>query len=159
MLSEFSPLSVQDVMRLNGVSKQAAAYRLKRLWDRKILYIASWQRGVGRGAPSPAFAIGGLPDAVRPQPLTQKEMKAKWLLKPESKAIIARQSAKSNARNVERRKKDPAFAEATRKAQREWLRKKHGYQPIDFRRTKFLDEIAMQFGITWRFEKTQRRAA
>ncbi len=159
MVSEAGELSVRSMMEITGASKQACAYRLRNLLDRKVLYIARWERGIGRGAPAPFFAIGCLTDAKRPAPLTNREIKEKWLLKPESRAKIKKLNEKSNARHLERTRTDPEYAEANRKYQREWLRKKFGYSSRDLSAPKKLDELAMQFGITWRFQKTRRKAA
>lgn len=161
LLSEFSPLSHWDVAELTGANPKTAYQRLSNMWDAKILHIPHWQRGKGRGQPTPFYAIGCCEDAPRPTPLTKAERQRNHRSSPHGKAVKKRHEAISNAKTLRRRQTDPVYAEKIRRYQREWANKKFGTGPQVFRSPALLDEVAMQLGITWRFagRKDERKAA
>lgn len=161
LLSEFSPLSHWDVAEITGVNPKMAYQRLWKLWDAKTLHVAHWQRGKGRGAPVPFYAIGSCPDAPKLKPLTKAERQRKHRSTPHGQAVKKRHEAISNAKTLKRRQTDPVYAEKIRRYQREWAQRKFGTGPQVFRSPALLDEIAMQFGITQRFagRKQERKAA
>ena len=161
LLSEFSPLSHWDVAELAWIKPKTAYLRLWQMWDAKILHIAHWQPGKGRGRPTPFYAIGGCEDATRPKPLDKNDLQRAYRSTKHGADVRKRHEAVSNAKTLKRRQTDPVYAEKIRRYQREWAARKHGTQPQALRSVALLDEIAMQFGITWRFagRKHERKAA
>jgi predicted ArsR family transcriptional regulator len=161
LLAERGTLSHLQYAAAVGISQKAAYQRLYKLWDDKSLYVARWERGKGRGQPTPFYAIGRCADAPRLKPLTNAELQRAYRASEHGKAVKRRHEAITNAAILERRRTDPAYAEEYRRYQREWAAKKHGTQPQVFRNVRLLDEVAMQFGITWRFagRKQERKAA
>lgn len=157
-LSEFSPMSHRDYAEFAGISPSSAFERLRDLWDSKVLHIEGYERGVA-GRAAPLYAIGFAIDEERPKALTDAEKCARYQATPKGKKSIKKHHKRAKVKHKKRMETNPAYAEAHRAKCREWARKKHGCAPREFRKTNLLDEIAMQFGITWRFEKTRRKAA
>lgn len=160
LLSEFEPLSHHDVMALEGLKSTAAVNRLKTAWDKKLIYIASYEKA-HNGARIPYYALGALPDVERPAPIKRSELRKAWVqrVKKNDRAKYDAMIRRADERKRERIDTEPGFAESLRSYRAEWARKKTGGAAQVFRSRASLDEIAMQFGITWRFQKTKRKAA
>lgn len=156
LLSDWSPMPHWQVAENLGLRPKTAYLRLRLLWDAKVLHIAHWERGKGRGAPTPHYAIGQCPDAPPLRRLTTAEIQRKYRKTEHGRQVHKMHEAISNAKQLERRRKDPAYAEEIRRYQREWTRRKHGNGARDLRSPRLLDEIAMQFGITQRFAGRQQ---
>jgi hypothetical protein len=156
-LSEFEPMSALQYAEITGLKWKAAHNRLVKAWDEKLIHIA--RRDRRNGAHRPYYAIGSVPDAEPLEKITAAESTRKY--KKTAKGIASEKRAQRVAAErykAIRRSNTPA-AENLREYGRNRERRIYGHQPRVFRNREALDEIAMQFGITWRFRKTRRMAA
>ncbi len=161
LLSEYEPISHLDLMEYCHLKITAATERLKRLWDRKVIYISGWKRNTNGGLPIPFYSIGSLPDVPRPKALLSKDMRKDWVerLKVERPEKYRSMINDSASRRRKRAENDPNFAKKLRTYKSDWARNKRGGIPRAFILQANLDSVAIQFGITWRFQKTRRKAA
>jgi predicted ArsR family transcriptional regulator len=129
-LSAYSPMSYRDYAELTGASEDAAFERLRRLWNKKVLFIAGYQPTKG-GRPLPLYAIGALPDELKPKAKTTTERTSAYEKKllAEGGARLKKQRAKRQKRHKYRMRTDPVYAESVRKRQAAHRRKVMGYQP------------------------------
>lgn len=127
-LSAFEPMSVREYAENFGIDNKAAFERMRRMWDAKLLHVAEYRRQRS-GPPTPAYAIGNLPDAERPKPVAVSEKVAKYQASEKGKATTAKCRKRQRAKHKRRMESDLAYAEAKRAYQRLWSQKKHGHKP------------------------------
>lgn len=72
-----APVSPQDIHRITGLGKTTIYRYIKTLHDRRIIYISTWETKVFGGYYFPKYMFnfsGNTPDAVCPEPLSEKEL-------------------------------------------------------------------------------------
>lgn len=70
-----SPMDAVELAAKAGVSERAAMERIRRMHERREVYVKSWERFSPGGCPSRIWALGDKPDAPRPVAATGAE---KW---------------------------------------------------------------------------------
>lgn len=156
-LSQFEPASHLDHAEKHGLKATSAFERMRRVWDKKAIYIHHWERNWQGGPLLPFYAIGSLPDAPKIAPIPKAESNRKAMAKV-SKEVKKRNARRSGEQRKERMKVDPAYRAKINNYRSAWARKKFGHAMSERKKEEFLNLIAMQFGNTWRFS-TRRKAA
>jgi hypothetical protein len=160
ILSEFEPLTYLELAEIAGITPTPASNRLKQLVAIGAAHICGHIKHA-TSMPCPLYAIGRAPNARPPakQSTGEKQKKHRDKMRRERpedwKAKIRQSWINRKAREVA----IPALLEVRRTQKREWSRRKFGSTPQVFKSPALLDEVAMQFGITWRFQGAQRKAA
>ena len=126
LLSCFEPMSDADLVDELRLSKMAVFRRTKRMWGQMTIHVAAW-RNNSSGPPTPFYAIGPASDAPVGKLNDNKRQRYMAKLRMDSKRL-AEYKAKRRRRFKERMK-DPDFAEAQRKKDRERKRAAHGHKP------------------------------
>jgi hypothetical protein len=121
-------MTVHDYMVETGLVKAAAHARLRNAWDAKLIFIAEYRRQKS-GPPTPAYAIGSLPDAPQLEAIPVIDKVLKYQQSEKGKATLAKSRKKQRAKHKKRMEKDFAYAEAVRAYQRIWAQKKYGHKP------------------------------
>jgi hypothetical protein len=88
---QHGPLSVREMVELLGQARVALNKSLRRLRDRKQVYICAWERQPEghQGAFVPYYTLGDEPDAQRPKALTVSERNKEYRRRHQA-AISAR---------------------------------------------------------------------
>ena len=76
-LSEFEPMSHREYAELVGISYNLAHQRMQALYNNHCIHIAKYEQNEV-GPPTPFYSIGRATDAVRPEPMTRKEINRKY---------------------------------------------------------------------------------
>ncbi len=124
----------------------------KRLWDMKVIHITKWERQQ-HGPHMPYYALGCLPDAERLKAYTGDEINARNRHKYKTQRTEVYKEI--NKRAYERKKRyfaeNPDKKERNTQQRKEWAIKRFNRKPQALKSIAMLDEVAFQFGITWRF--------
>ncbi len=159
-LSAFEPMALKEYAAEAGIQTSAAFERLKRLWDRKAIYIHHWEHGPA-GPLVPYYAIGCLPDAPKIERRCKSESARNFRRKlaANDPGRLKQYAKNSQKARDQRYATDPEYAAKIRTYKAEWARKKFGHKPMSMRRTDQMAEIAMQIGSTWFFEQRKWKKA
>lgn len=157
-LSYCEPMCLQDYIIEAGVNKPTGFERLKRAWDKKIIYVHHWEHGPA-GPIVPYFAIGCLPDAPKIKRKDKNACCRAWRAKTKisNPERLKAMELRSREKFKERCANDPKYAQKKRDQKIAWARKKFGYQPKSIKES--LPDLAMSIGSTWFFTQRKYRKA
>lgn len=80
-IEQHGPMTSVQLRTVLTCSPRTIARLISNARDEGQLYVVRWDREGEREYPMPVFALGALPDAIKPGPRTATEYQRKWRAK------------------------------------------------------------------------------